>query len=78
MHLLQVPPAGKRNVNFFKDKLILFCGDQDTFVKFWERVCSLAGANTRVVDEEDLRLAGATALVTEWDCPHEVITTHPH
>lgn len=65
---LQVP----RIANFFKDKLILFCGDQDTFVRFWERTCSLAGANTRVVNEEDLNVTGAIALVTDWDCPHEV------
>ncbi|KAI8434041.1 hypothetical protein MSG28_012191 [Choristoneura fumiferana] len=45
---------------------------QDTFVKFWERVCTLAGATTRVVNEEDLNMSGALALVTEWDCPHEV------
>ncbi|XP_053611398.1 uncharacterized protein LOC128675764 [Plodia interpunctella] len=66
------PPSGKRNTTFFKDKTILLCGDQDTFVKFWERVCTLAGANTRVVNEEDLNTTGAIALVTEWDCPHEV------
>ncbi|CAH0687914.1 unnamed protein product [Spodoptera exigua] len=67
-----VPPSGKRNATFFKDKIILLCGDQDTFVKFWERVCTLAGATTRVVNEEDLNMSGALALVTEWDCPHEV------
>lgn len=33
---------------------------------------SLAGANTRVVNEEQLHTSGALALVTEWDCPHEV------
>ncbi|XP_075979391.1 uncharacterized protein LOC142978730 [Anticarsia gemmatalis] len=67
-----VPPHGKRNA-FFKDKIILLCSDSDTFVKFWERVCSLAGATTRVVNEEDLNMAGALALVTEWEgCPHEV------
>ncbi|XP_073960392.1 uncharacterized protein isoform X3 [Choristoneura fumiferana] len=67
-----VPATGKRNTQFFKDKVILLCGDQDTFVKFWERVCTLAGATTRVVNEEDLNMSGALALVTEWDCPHEV------
>ncbi|XP_049871353.1 TP53-binding protein 1-like [Pectinophora gossypiella] len=67
-----VPPSGKRNTSFFKDKLILLCGDQDTFVKFWQRVCSLAGANTRVIHEDDLNMTGALALVTEWDCPHEI------
>ncbi|KAJ8718349.1 hypothetical protein PYW08_002586 [Mythimna loreyi] len=67
-----VPPSGRRNATFFKDKIILLCGDQDTFVKFWERVCTLAGATTRVVNEEDLNMSGAEALVTEWDCPHEV------
>lgn len=41
-------------------------------MKFWERVCTLAGATTRVVNEEDLNMSGALALVTEWDCPHEV------
>ncbi|CAH0725053.1 unnamed protein product, partial [Brenthis ino] len=66
------PAFSKRNPTFFKDKTILLCGDQDTFVKFWERVCTLAGANTRVVNEEDLNMSGALALVTEWDCPHEV------
>ncbi|XP_046966507.1 TP53-binding protein 1-like [Vanessa cardui] len=66
------PSSGKRNTTFFKDKTILLCGDQDTFVKFWERVCTLAGANTRVVNEEDLNMSGAICLVTEWDCPHEV------
>lgn len=67
-----VPLHGKRS-SFFKDKTILLCGDQDTFVKFWERVCTLAGANTRVVNEEDLNMSGAFALVTEWECcPHEV------
>ncbi|XP_050669850.1 uncharacterized protein LOC126968791 isoform X2 [Leptidea sinapis] len=67
-----VPPFGKRNTTFFKDKVILICGDQDTFVKFWDRVCTLAGATTRVVNEEDLNMSGAYALVTDWDCPHEV------
>ncbi|XP_026325982.1 uncharacterized protein LOC113234733 isoform X2 [Hyposmocoma kahamanoa] len=67
-----VPPSGKRNTSFFKDKLILLCGDADTFVKFWDRVMTLAGANTRVVNEEQLHTSGALALVTEWDCPHEV------
>ncbi|XP_072937931.1 uncharacterized protein [Epargyreus clarus] len=67
-----VPATGRRNTTFFKDKTILICGDQDTFVKFWERVCTLVGANTRVVNEEDLNMSGAVALVTEWDCPHEV------
>ncbi|XP_047029171.1 uncharacterized protein LOC124636931 isoform X1 [Helicoverpa zea] len=67
-----VPQSGRRNATFFKDKIILLCGDQDTFVKFWERVCTLAGATTRVVNEDDLNMAGALALVTEWDCPHEV------
>ncbi|XP_045775437.1 TP53-binding protein 1-like isoform X1 [Maniola jurtina] len=67
-----VPPSGKRNTTFFKDKVILLCGDQDTFVKFWERVCTFAGATTRVVNEEDLNMSGAIVLVTEWDCPHEV------
>ncbi|XP_030021217.2 TP53-binding protein 1 isoform X1 [Manduca sexta] len=67
-----VPASGRRSISFFKDKIILLCGDQDTFVKFWERVCTLAGATTRVVNEEDLNMSGAFALVTEWDCPHEV------
>ncbi|KAJ2949603.1 hypothetical protein O0L34_g15525 [Tuta absoluta] len=67
-----VPKSGKRNTSFFKDKLILLCGDQDTFVKFWERVCTLAGANTRVVQDTDTNMAGAVALLTEWDCPHEI------
>ncbi|XP_063539612.1 uncharacterized protein LOC134748764 [Cydia strobilella] len=67
-----VPSSGRRNTQFFKDKVILLCGDQDTFVKFWERVCTLVGATTRVVNEEDLNMSGALALVTEWDCPHEV------
>ncbi|KOB71784.1 Uncharacterized protein OBRU01_13407 [Operophtera brumata] len=71
VYISWVPPTGRRNANFFKDKVILFCGDQDT-VKFWEGVCTLAGANTRVVNEEDLNMTGAIALVTEWDCPHEV------
>ncbi|CAG9566359.1 unnamed protein product [Danaus chrysippus] len=63
--------SGKRNTTF-KDKIILLCGDQDTFVKFWERVCTLAGATTRIVNEDNLNMTGAIALVTEWDCPHEV------
>ncbi|CAK1542328.1 unnamed protein product [Leptosia nina] len=67
-----VPSTGKRSTTFFKEKVILICGDQDTFVKFWDRVCSLAGATTRVVNEEDLNMSGAYALVTDWDCPHEV------
>ncbi|CAH2243547.1 jg1594 [Pararge aegeria aegeria] len=67
-----VPPSGKRNTAFLKDKVVLLCGDQDTFVKFWERVCTFAGATTRVVNEEDLNMSGAVVLVTEWDCPHEV------
>ncbi|CAH2049537.1 unnamed protein product, partial [Iphiclides podalirius] len=67
-----IPSSGRRNATFFKDKIILLCGDPDTFVKFWERVCTLAGASTRVVNEEDLNMSGALALVTEWDCPHEV------
>ncbi|CAH2087164.1 unnamed protein product [Euphydryas editha] len=67
-----IPTSGKRNTTFFKDKTILLCGDQDTFVKFWERVCTLAGANTRVVNEENLNMSGAICLVTEWDCPHEI------
>ncbi|XP_045512173.1 TP53-binding protein 1-like isoform X2 [Pieris brassicae] len=67
-----IPPSGKRNTTFFKDKVILICGEQDTFVKFWDRVCSLVGATTRVVNEEDLNMSGAYALVTDWDCPHEV------
>ncbi|XP_068622497.1 uncharacterized protein [Battus philenor] len=67
-----IPSSGKRNSTFFKDKIILLCGEQDTFVKFWERVATLAGATTRVVNEEDLNMSGALALVTDWDCPHEV------
>ncbi|XP_013140540.1 PREDICTED: uncharacterized protein LOC106104890 [Papilio polytes] len=67
-----VPPSGKRNTTFFKDKLILLCWEQDTFVKFWDRVLSLAGATTRVVNEENLNMSGALALVTDCDCPHEV------
>lgn len=69
----QIPSSGRRNATFFKDKLILLCGDHnDTFVKFWDRVCTLAGASTRVVNEEELNMSGALALVTEMDCPHEV------
>ncbi|XP_013169995.1 PREDICTED: uncharacterized protein LOC106119506 isoform X1 [Papilio xuthus] len=67
-----VPPSGKRNSTFFKDKVILLCWEQDTFVKFWERVATLAGATTRVVNEENLNMSGAFALVTDCDCPHEV------
>ncbi|XP_038221910.1 TP53-binding protein 1-like isoform X1 [Zerene cesonia] len=67
-----VPPSGKRNTTFFEDKVILICGEQDTFVKFWGRVCSLAGATTRVVNEEDLNMSGAFALIADFDCPHEV------
>ncbi|RVE54242.1 hypothetical protein evm_001069 [Chilo suppressalis] len=67
-----VPSSGKRNTSIFKDKLILLCSDQDTFLKFWDRVCTLAGANTRVVNEDDLNMTGALVLVTELDCPHEV------
>ncbi|KAJ0175256.1 hypothetical protein K1T71_009397 [Dendrolimus kikuchii] len=66
------PSSGNRNATFFKDKVILLCGEQDTFIKFWERVCTLAGAITRVVNEEDMNASGAISLVTEWDCPHEV------
>lgn len=66
------PPGERRNATFFKDKIILLCGDQDTFVKFWERVCNLTGATTRVVNEEDLNMTGAFVLVTDWECPHEV------
>ncbi|XP_041980602.1 uncharacterized protein LOC121734192 [Aricia agestis] len=64
-------PSGKRNTSIFKDKVILLCGDQD-FVKFWDRVCTLAGASTRVVNEEDLNMSSAYVLVTDWECPHEV------
>lgn len=64
--------SGKRSTTFFKDKVILLCGDQETFVKFWERILNLSGATTRVVNEEDMNMTGAIALVTEWDCPHEV------
>ncbi|XP_028169349.1 TP53-binding protein 1-like [Ostrinia furnacalis] len=72
-HIDWAPSSGKRNTSFFKDKLIVLCSDNDsTFLKFWDRVCTLAGANTRVVNEDDLNMAGALALVTEWDCPHEV------
>ncbi|KAL4710969.1 hypothetical protein ACJJTC_017934 [Scirpophaga incertulas] len=67
-----VPPSGKRNTAIFKDKLLLLCSDQDSFLKFWERVCTLAGANTRIVHEDELNMNGALALVTEWDCPHVV------
>lgn len=52
--------------------MILFCGDQDTLVKFWEQVCTIAGATTRVVNEEDLNMTGAYVLVTDLECPHEV------
>lgn len=68
----QAPSPGLRNATFFRDKVILLCGEQDEFIKFWERVCTLAGAITRVVNEEDMNTTGAIALVTEWDCPHEV------
>ncbi|CAG5059321.1 unnamed protein product [Parnassius apollo] len=64
-------PSGRRNAAFFKDKVILLCADQD-FVKFWERVCTLAGATTRIVNEEDINTSGALVLVTDWECPHEV------
>ncbi|CAG9790813.1 unnamed protein product [Diatraea saccharalis] len=67
-----VPSTGKRNTSIFKDKLIVLCSDQDTFLKFWDRVCTLAGANTRQVNEDDLNMTGALVLVTELDCPHEV------
>ncbi|XP_052758422.1 uncharacterized protein LOC113510779 isoform X2 [Galleria mellonella] len=66
------PSTGKRNTTIFKDKVILICHDQDNFVKFWDRVCTLAGATTRVVNEENLNTNSAHALVTDWDCPHEV------
>ncbi|KPJ15834.1 Tumor suppressor p53-binding protein 1 [Papilio machaon] len=72
MFINWVPSSGKRNSTFFKDKVILLCWEQDTFVKFWERVASLAGATTRVVNEENLNMSGALALVTDCDCPHEV------
>ncbi|CAB3244095.1 unnamed protein product [Arctia plantaginis] len=67
-----VPAHGRRS-GFLKDKLILLCSEQDSFVKFWARVCGLAGAVPRAVSEDELELGGALALVTEWDaCPHEV------
>ncbi|XP_023941984.1 TP53-binding protein 1 [Bicyclus anynana] len=67
-----VQSSGKRNTTFLKDKVILLCGDQDMFVKFWECVCTFAGATTRVVNEEDINTTGASVLVTDWDCPHEI------
>lgn len=70
--MFQVPSSGKRNTSFFSEKVILLCGDADTFLKFWQRVMTLAGANTRVVNEVDLHTSNGLALVTEWDCPHEV------
>ncbi|GBP21881.1 TP53-binding protein 1 [Eumeta japonica] len=67
-----VPHTGKRNTTIFKDKLILFNGDPEIFIKFWDRICTLAGANTRTVNEEELNMTGALALVTDWECPHEI------
>ncbi|XP_059056101.1 uncharacterized protein LOC131849981 [Achroia grisella] len=71
-HINWNPPSDKRNTAIFKDKVILICHDQDNFMKFWDRVCTLAGATTRVVNEENLNTNSAHALVTDWDCPHEV------
>ncbi|XP_048484532.1 TP53-binding protein 1 [Plutella xylostella] len=66
------PTSGKRSTSFFKDKLILLCSDQESFVKFWDRVCTLAGANTRIITEEDMNMGSPIALVTDCDCPHVV------
>ncbi|KAM3961669.1 uncharacterized protein ACR2FA_004223 [Aphomia sociella] len=66
------PVSGKRNTTIFKDKVILVCHENDNFVKFWDRVCTLAGATTRTVNEESLNTTSAHALVTDYDCPHEV------
>lgn len=67
-----MPGVGRRS-GFLKDKLILLCSEQDSFVKFWAQVVGLAGATPRAVSEDELDMSGALALVTEWDaCPHEV------
>lgn len=70
---MQVSSSERGSSTPFKDKLILLCSDNDNFTKFWERVCSLAGASTRVLTEENnLELGSGIAVVTECDCPHEV------
>lgn len=65
-------PTARRSLTPFKDKKIMICSDNENFTKFWDRVCTQAGAITRIVNEEDLNLSGGFVVVTEWDCPHEV------
>lgn len=64
--------SDRRSSTPFKNNLILLCSDNETFIKFWRRVCTLAGGDTRTVNEEDLNLSGGLVIVTEYDCPHEV------
>lgn len=35
-------------------------------------MCTLAGANTRIITEEDMNMGSPIALVTDCDCPHVV------
>ncbi|XP_044736648.1 uncharacterized protein LOC123298626 [Chrysoperla carnea] len=58
----------------FQDLLIYLAPNVDKqFLKFWERVCSLAGGTIIVMTDEDIDFSTATLLLADNDCPESIV-----
>lgn len=64
--------SARTNNCIFRHKLILFYSELQNTAKFWDRVCMMAGANTKIITDIDFDLSGSYVIVTDNECPHEI------
>lgn len=69
-----IEPFQKINSKPFQNLLIYLAPNDDKdFIKFWNRVCSLAGGVVVVMENGDEDFQTATLVLAESDCPKEVV-----